>query len=60
MNEEYRYESIEMALRAVKNWGGNLEFVRPDLQTPEMVMIAVRGNSRSLEYVRKLNHPRIG
>ena len=52
MSEVYRYNSFDEAMEAV-TWGGwNLEYVRPDLQTPEMALEAVKDGRWAFEYVR--------
>jgi hypothetical protein len=50
MSEEYRYNSFDEAMEAIKE-GRSLEEVRPDLITPELAMIAVEDWVYDLEFV---------
>ena len=51
MSKEYIYFTYEEAMREVRRWGGNLEYVRPDLITYEMALEAVKDRGWGLEHV---------
>ena len=51
MTEEYRFNSYNEAMKAVKGDGGKLRFVRPDLITYEMALEAVKECGLALEFV---------
>ena len=45
MSKDYKFNTYEEAMEAVKDRGWKLEYVRPDLQTTKMAMMAVKGGA---------------
>ena len=51
MSEEYRFNSYEEAMEAVRNYWWELKYVRPDLQTPELALGSVKEWGLNLKFV---------
>jgi hypothetical protein len=51
MSEVYRYSIYEEAMEVIRTSGWVLEYIRPDLITPELALVAVKDRAWALQFV---------
>ena len=51
MIKEYRFNSYEDAMEVIRTSGWVLEYIRPDLITPELALVAVKDRAWALQFV---------